>query len=301
MKNRIFDWARALAGAALLTFILKTVAFATYYIPSESMVPTLEVGDRLIATKFDYGYGPYSAPLLSLPAFPSKDGRLFGSLPERGDIVLFRHPVTGETLIKRVIGLPGDRIQITRGRLIINGEVMPRRKVKTYAYKQYAGPPVTVTEYEETLPGGRVHPIIMRSDAAPQENTGTYVVPPGAPLHDGRQPRQFRRQPLRRAGLRAGREPDRPLAPDPLFAARLPEAAGARLRPAPLPHRPRLSVAGRPQPPRPKAASAAMLTMSESFDASETICTGLSRPTSSGPITVEPPSSCTILVEIEAE
>jgi signal peptidase I len=178
MKNRIFDWARALAGAALLTFVLKTVAFATYYIPSESMVPTLEVGDRLIATKFDYGYGPYSAPLLSLPAFPSKDGRLFGSLPERGDIVIFRHPVTGETLIKRVIGLPGDRIQITRGRLIVNGAVMPRRKVKTYSYKQFAGPPVTVTEYEETLPGGRVHPIIMRSDAAPQENTGTYVVPP---------------------------------------------------------------------------------------------------------------------------
>ena len=92
MKNRIFDWARALAGAALLTFVLKTVAFATYYIPSESMVPTLEVGDRLIATKFDYGYGPYSAPLLSLPAFPSKDGRLFGSLPARGDIVALPPP-----------------------------------------------------------------------------------------------------------------------------------------------------------------------------------------------------------------
>jgi len=178
MKNRIFDWARALAGAALLTFVLKTVAFATYYIPSESMVPTLEVGDRLIATKFDYGYGPYSAPLLSLPAFPSKDGRLFGSLPARGDIALFRHPLTGETLIKRVIGLPGDRIEIAQGRLIINGEVMPRHEVKTYSYKQFDGPPVTVTEYEETLPGGRVHPIIMRSDAAPQENTGTYVVPP---------------------------------------------------------------------------------------------------------------------------
>ncbi len=178
MKRQLFEWLRALAGAALVTFILKTVAFATYYIPSESMVPTLEVGDRLIATKFDYGYGPYSAPLVALPAFPSSDGRLFGSLPARGDIVLFRHPVTGETLIKRVIGLPGDHIRIAHGRLFINSEEMPRRWVKTYAYKQYAGPPVTVTEYEETLPGGRVHPIIMRSDAAPQENTGTYVVPP---------------------------------------------------------------------------------------------------------------------------
>ena len=178
MKKQAFEWARALAGAALITFILKTVAFATYYIPSESMVPTLEVGDRLIATKFDYGYGPDSAPLVTLPAFPSKDGRLFGSLPARGDIALFTHPHTGETLIKRVIGLPGDRIQITRGRLFINGKEMPRREVKTYAYKQYDGPPVTVAEYEETLPGGRVHPIIMRSDDAPQENTGVYVVPP---------------------------------------------------------------------------------------------------------------------------
>ncbi len=178
MKNRVFDWVRALAGAALLTFVLKTVAFATYYIPSESMVPTLEVGDRLIATKFDYGYGPDSAPLVTLPPFPSRDGRLFGSLPQRGDIVIFRHPMTGETLIKRVIGLPGDSIRISRGRLAINGAEVPRREVRSYAYKQYAGPPVTVTEYEETLPGGRVHPIIMRSDDAPQENTGTYVVPP---------------------------------------------------------------------------------------------------------------------------
>ena len=179
MKKQVFDWVRALAGAALLTFVLKTVAFATYYIPSESMVPTLEVGDRLVATKFDYGYGPYSAPLVSLPAFPAADGRLFGSLPARGDIVIFRHPATGETLIKRVIGLPGDRIRVDRGRLVINGRTMPRREVKTYAYKQFEGPPVTVTEYEETLPGGRVHPIILRSDDAPQENTGTYVVPPG--------------------------------------------------------------------------------------------------------------------------
>ena len=178
MKKQVLEWARALAGAALLTFILKTVAFATYYIPSESMVPTLEVGDRLIATKFDYGYGPDSAPLVSLPAFPSRDGRLFGSLPARGDIVLFTHPFTGETLVKRVIGLPGDRIRIDRGRLTINGEVVPRTEVKTYAYQQYAGPPVTVTEYQETLPGGRVHPIIMQSDDEPQENTGEYVVPP---------------------------------------------------------------------------------------------------------------------------
>jgi len=178
MRKWIADWAGTLAGAALLTFILKTVAFATYYIPSESMVPTLEVGDRLVATKFDYGYGPYSTPLVSLPDFPSDDSRLFGHLPARGDIVLFRHPYTGETLVKRVIGLPGDHIRIARGQLIINGKVVPRKKVRTYAYRQHVGPAVRVTEYEETLPGGRTHPIILRSDDAPQENTGEYIVPP---------------------------------------------------------------------------------------------------------------------------
>ncbi len=177
MRGRIFEWARTLVGVGLFTFALKTVAFATYYIPSESMVPTLEVGDRLIATKFDYGYGPHSTAFFSLPEEPFAGQRLFGALPDRGDIVLFQHPGTGETLVKRVIGLPGDRIRIERGHLVINGETMPRREVRTYAYRQSEGPPVRVTEYEETLPGGRVHSVILRSDDAPQENTGEYVVP----------------------------------------------------------------------------------------------------------------------------
>jgi signal peptidase I len=177
MRRQIAELGRTVLGVALLTIALKTIAFATYYIPSESMVPTLQVGDRLVATKFDYGYGPYSAPLVSLPEFPSEDGRLLGRLPARGDIVLFRHPFTGETLIKRVIGLPGDHIRVSRGRLIINGTLVPRRKVKSFAYRQYSGPAVDVTEYEETLPGGSAHRIIMRSDGDPQENTGEYVVP----------------------------------------------------------------------------------------------------------------------------
>ena len=179
MNRKILEYARTLIGVGLFTFALKTVAFATYYIPSESMVPTLEVGDRLVATKFDYGYGPYSTAFFSLPEKPFAGGRLFERLPERGDIILFQHPFTGETLVKRVIGLPGDRIQVTAGRVIINGVAAPRERVKTYAYRQFEGPPVDVTEYAETLPGGRTHPIIIRSDAAPQENTGEYQVPAG--------------------------------------------------------------------------------------------------------------------------
>ena len=177
MRRLVAEWARTILGVGLFTLAMKTVAFATYYIPSESMVPTLEVGDRIVATKFDYGYGPYSTPLVSLPPRLFGGQRLLGHAPERGDIVLFSHPATGETLVKRVIGLPGDTVRLQRGRLIVNGNLVPRRFVKTYAYRQFEGPPVAVNEYEETLPGGRVHPVIMQSDDAPQENTREYEVP----------------------------------------------------------------------------------------------------------------------------
>ncbi len=177
MKQQIAELGKTALGVVLITFALKTIAFATYYIPSESMVPTFQVGDHLVATKFDYGYGPYSAPLIELPNLPLEHGRLFARLPERGDIVLFRHPTTGETTIKRAIGLPGDRIRIENGRLFINGMPVERRFIRAYAYKQYEGPAVEVSEYDEVLPGGRTHRIIMQSDQAPQENTGTYVVP----------------------------------------------------------------------------------------------------------------------------
>ena len=179
MKRVAAEWVRTLIGAGVITFALKTVAFATYYIPSESMMPTLEVGDRIVATKFDYGYGPYSTAFVSLPGELFGGHRLFGQLPARGDIVIFQHPVTGETLVKRVIGLPGDTVRLTHGRLIINGDLVPRRFVKTYTYRQFEGPPAAVSEYDEMLPGGRVHPVIMQSDDADQENTGTYAVPPG--------------------------------------------------------------------------------------------------------------------------
>nr|WP_255599581.1 signal peptidase I [Afifella sp. IM 167] len=175
----IKEWLRIGIGAALLTAVLKTVAFATYYIPSESMVPTLQVGDRLIASKFDYGYGRYSPAFFDLPQWAVEDGRIFPRLPERGDIVIFAHPRTGETLVKRVIGLPGDRVQLSAGRLILNGKAVERQYLRTYAYRQDAGAPVEVREYAETLPGGRTHSIILQSENRPQENTGVFRVPQG--------------------------------------------------------------------------------------------------------------------------
>ncbi len=230
-KGKVAEWIRTIVGVGVFTFALKTVAFATYYIPSESMVPTLEVGDRLVATKFDYGFGPYSTAFFSLPS-NIFDGRLFGRLPDRGDIVIFEHPVTGETLVKRVIGLPGDTIRLDRGRLVINGETAPRRFLRSYAYRQYDGPAVTVKEYAETLPGGETHPIILRSDDEPQENTGTYRVPPDHLFVMGDNRDNSADSRFAEPRLCAGGEPHRPLARDSLFAPQLHAGGRPHLRPA---------------------------------------------------------------------
>ena len=161
-------------GAALL---FRTAAFAYYFIPSESMVPTLEVGDRLAVSKFAYGWSQYSLPLGSLGVQFS--GRILGSLPQRGDVVVFMHPQKDMTMIKRVIGLPGDRIRLSRGRLFINGKLVERRYETAYRYKDQQGNPVAVTRYTEVLPGGRSHTIIQRSDDNIAENMQEYTVPAG--------------------------------------------------------------------------------------------------------------------------
>ena len=160
-----------------LAGLFRTAAFATYFIPSESMVPTLEVGDRLAVSKFAYGWSRYSLPLSDLGIQFS--GRILGSLPQRGDVVVFAHPIDGRTMIKRVIGLPGDHIRLHLGRLYINGEMVPRRLEASYQYREQQGGVVTVTRYTETLPGGRSHVIIQRSDQVATENTPEYLVPSG--------------------------------------------------------------------------------------------------------------------------
>jgi signal peptidase I len=167
----------ALAFGAFLVF--HTTAYASYFIPSESMVPTLQTGDHIEVAKFAYGYSRFSMPLALSPRFPTTDGRVFEHAPKRGDIVVFAHPRTHETMIKRLIGLPGDRIQMKEGRLYINGREVPRRFVRALAYRDDHGRVVHVSEYEETLPGGREHEIYEQSDHGYADNTGIYVVPRG--------------------------------------------------------------------------------------------------------------------------
>jgi len=120
MRQKVKKWLHELTPlllGLLLVFVVRTVAAEPYTVPSRSMVPTLVVGDKIIASKFAYGFSKYSAPFGMFPF----DGRILMSAPKRGDVVIFRLPRdTSETYVKRLIGLPGDHIQMRDGRLYIN-------------------------------------------------------------------------------------------------------------------------------------------------------------------------------------
>ena len=163
-----------IAGAIAFTF--RSFAFEPFNIPSGSMLPTLLVGDFLFVSKYSYGYSKYSFPG-SLDLF---SGRIGGSEPERGDVAVFRWPKnTSIDYIKRVVGLPGDTIQVRAGRLYINGALVPREHVGTYEDADERGVVSRMHMYIETLPNGVKHNILERSDSDPFDNTGEFVVPPG--------------------------------------------------------------------------------------------------------------------------
>ncbi len=171
---------RFLGGVIGVWFVLVTFVFAAFHIPSESMQPGLQVGDRVLVSKFAYGYSRHSLPLGIGYALPdSMSGRLFGSTPDRGDVVVVRDPDQGINLIKRVVGLPGDRIEMRAGRLFINGDRVPREPQGTVRYRDRNGVLVEAAVYLETLPGGDVHEIYERSDTAPLDDVGPFVVPEG--------------------------------------------------------------------------------------------------------------------------
>ncbi len=176
----IKDWVGTIFVALTVAIIFRSFAFASFYIPSESMVPTLEVGDRLFVNKFAYGYSKFSFPLSKyLSSFPTENGRVLYSAPKRGDVIVFSNPRDNVTTIKRLVGLPGDTIQIYAGRLYINGQVVQRKLVKPYSYKEYEGGVVYVHEYKERLRQGQTHKIIEQSDNYRADYTPKYKVPAG--------------------------------------------------------------------------------------------------------------------------
>jgi signal peptidase I len=170
-------WVREPLIVAGVLIVSTTAIAQPFYIPSGSMEPTLQIGDGLIASKFAYGYSRYSLPF---GAGPASDTRLFGKTPERGDIVIFRLPHDpSKTLIKRLIGLPGDRVQMRGGRLWINGRQLALKPDGNGEVEDGFGATSTAERYIETLPGGYTHPILKQGWDGPLDDTQVYVVPAG--------------------------------------------------------------------------------------------------------------------------
>ena len=162
--------------AVLIAVAIRTVAFEPFNIPSGSMIPTLLVGDYLFVSKYSYGYSRYSLPG-SPPLF---SGRILRTSPKRGDVAVFRHPSNTDTdYIKRIVGLPGDRIQVQWGILYINDEAVERRRIEDFVETDRFGKRRLQPQYEETLPNGvTFHVLDMVRDGA-LDNTPVYTVPPG--------------------------------------------------------------------------------------------------------------------------
>jgi signal peptidase I len=182
LPQRIVGEARELfrfllvAVPAYLAFT--TVAFAAYHIPSESMVPAMEVGDRVIVSKFAYGYSRQSLPLNIGALLPAGRTRLLEQAPKRGDVIVFMHPQEDKVMIKRLIGLPGDEIALRDGVLWINGEKVLRHDGETIVRVAQGGALEPAARYKENLPGGVTHVIHEFSDHEVYDEFGPYVVPP---------------------------------------------------------------------------------------------------------------------------
>src|SRR6266508_1057352 len=174
-ESGLAEGSRVIFQAFLIALVIRIVLFAPFTIPSGSMKATLLVGDYLFVSQYSYGYSRYSLPF-SPPLF---SGRIFGSAPERGDVVVFRLPKDDSAdYIKRVIGLPGDRIQMVEGLLRINGVPVKRERVDDFIDDENGGAE-RVRRWRETLPNGVTYETLDLQDNGFLDNTPEYVVPPG--------------------------------------------------------------------------------------------------------------------------
>jgi signal peptidase I len=174
--SEFWEIVKTLLWAAVIAIVIRTFAYEPFNIPSGSMVPTLLEGDYLFVSKMAYGYSKYSFPGGLVPV----EGRIWEGAPTRGEVVVFRPPGEPETdFIKRVIGLPGDRIQVRQGILHINDVPVERQRIEDYVHPD-SPEDKPVPQYLETLPGGVTHHIIeSRGDLGDADDTPVYVVPAG--------------------------------------------------------------------------------------------------------------------------
>lgn len=173
-KSSTRDTVRVIVHALILALIVRVFLFQPFNIPSGSMIPTLLIGDYLFVSKYSYGYSRYSFPF-GLNLFP---GRIWASEPNRGDVVVFKLPRDNETdYIKRVIGLPGDEIQMIHGVLHINGETVEKVKIDDYVVTDPSGRVRHMARYKETLPNGVSYPVLDLVQDGFGDNTEVYKVP----------------------------------------------------------------------------------------------------------------------------
>ena len=179
----IYDVVVTALWAVALALVIRTFAFEPFRIPSGSMLPGLWVGDYLFVSKYSYGYSRYAFPFgaSTSPWNPFQfEGRLLPGAPERGDVAVFRQPINPKIdYIKRVIGLPGDRIQMIEGLLHINGEPIKRERIEDFIENEEGGRTTRVKRWRETLPNGVSYTTLDLIDNGFYDNTQDYVVPAG--------------------------------------------------------------------------------------------------------------------------
>jgi signal peptidase I len=173
--NETAEIAKTIAYALLIALALRVLLFQPYTIPSASMEPNLYEGDYIIVSKYSYGYSKHSMPF-SPPLF---HGRIFGHAPTRGDIIVFKLPRDGHTdYIKRLVGLPGDHLQVKAGQVFINDKPLPRNEVEPGQEDMGYGAMRPVERFYETNPAGRRYLTQGYGPDGGADNTGVYVVPP---------------------------------------------------------------------------------------------------------------------------
>jgi signal peptidase I len=204
MRSRAGNWLgqiMQLAGIVLAVFIAKGAIAEPFYVPSGSMEPTLLIGDALLASKFPYGYGTASLPMqINLP----ETGRVFEGTPKRGDVVVFRWPGdTSQAWVKRVVGLPGDRIQMRQGQLFINDHAAALKQEGMAEAEDDNGNVEHAYRYTETLPNGVSHAILKMRDNGRLDDTPEVTVPAGKlfVLGDNRDNSADSRVPVREGGV----------------------------------------------------------------------------------------------------
>jgi len=175
-ENSVLEFIKTVVTAVLIALVLRTFAYEPFNIPSESMLPTLLVGDYLFVSKFSYGYSRYSFPM-GPPLFK---GRILERSPHRGDVVVFKLPTDGKTdYIKRLVGLPGDTIEVKNGVLFVNGKEAVRKRIDDFVSPDEFGNLRHMPQYDETMPGGPTYHVLDTRANGELDNYGPVTVPAG--------------------------------------------------------------------------------------------------------------------------